>query len=137
VCFKFEKRIHFHCYIWGLNKLVKKNMKLVKLGLGIAIVSILLAFNTQSIEQTDVIGVYGSKDMFTFTLNSDNSFRYFNSASKSKKHVEGRWEMIDGNVILIPNDNSKILTKWTLVNDNGCLRSKKGMTTYTLCRRCD
>jgi hypothetical protein len=112
-------------------------MKLVKFGGGIVIVAILLASNTRSIEQTNVIGVYGNKGMFTFTLNSDNSFHYFNSESKSKKHVEGRWEMIDGNVNLIPNDNSKVLTKWTLVNDNGCLSSKKGMTTYTLCRRCD
>ncbi len=111
-------------------------MKTIKLTLGIALISALFAFTTFTSSNQKLIGNYGEKNTFQIVLNEDNTFTYFEQSNRKNVETTGKWEIVNEELFLKSDNNSKIKTKWRLANGGSCLRTKKGFTIYTLCRKC-
>jgi hypothetical protein len=112
-------------------------MKTIKLTLGILSITSLFAFKTINNYDKNIIGNYGDKNLCEISLNEDKTFNYFDYTKNKNIKSTGSWEIVNDEVILKSDVKSKIITKWTLTNNGSCLKSKKGLTTYTLCKKCN
>ncbi len=70
------------------------------------------------------------------TLNPDNTFHYIdNSNTENKIDVSGKWTLYEGDIYLTDYPTGKSIHKiWKTEKDSSCLKSRKGMTYYRLCK---
>ena len=102
----------------------------------------LMMISTFSIAQSEaskkIVGTYGEKFIHQLTLNEDNTFQYIRVLNNEKMKVNGEWVFNDGNISLIDSTNEKnVIKKWKVKNNTSCLKAKKGLAIYTLCKKCD
>lgn len=106
-----------------------------KLLLSILGIGILFSFTTPTDDDKNLIGVYGDKDRYEITINADHTFRFLDDTKNNAKIVSGTWERTDKMIHLkSTTKTSNFRSKWTLINNNCCLKSTKGLTIFTLCR---
>jgi hypothetical protein len=68
-------------------------------------------------------------------INEDNTFQYFDNSNPSKKiDIRGSW-ILNNNTILLKDYKSdfSIHNKWTIDENEKCLKSRKGLNTTRLC----
>src|SRR5690554_1537232 len=112
-------------------------MKTLQITLGLLLISSLFAFDLEDYEHEKFIGTYGHKASYAIIINPDMTFTYIDNTNNKNISISGKWEYKGKEIHLKSNSRSKIRSKWTLINKDSCLKSKKGFTYYTLCRNCD
>jgi len=68
-------------------------------------------------------------------INDDNTFRYFDNSNPSKTiDIKGSWTL-NNNTILLKDYKSdfSIHNKWTIDENEKCLKSRKGLNITRLC----
>ena len=88
-------------------------------------------------EQLIVFGNYGGDGVTgpAIVLNADYTFHYVDNTSPSHKiDITGKWEIVDQHVHLIDVTDKKVMTELDIVREGSCLKARKGMAFYTLCR---
>lgn len=134
----YDKQIVIQLQLSFSTILNKPNiMKTAQFILGILFISTFLAFTSFKDNHDKFIGVYGSKGSYAIIINPDKTFTYIDNTQIKNINVSGKWEVKGKELILNSDTKSKMISKWTLTNKDSCLKSKKGFTIYTLCRKCD
>ena len=96
----------------------------------------------QSIE-TEYSGVYGSSEndptVIQLTLNKDKTFSYKDFSNPAKKiNVTGNWALKNKHVHLIDFESEySFHSKWKILNEGNVAKSRKGLTFYTLSKKCN
>lgn len=103
------------------------------------LVIILFSFNLPT--ENPFIGIYGvsteNPSQIELHINKDGSFYYQDlSLAKETIQVKGTWEIKGQKLNLISAaDNSTFHNKWKLNKEGQVIKSRKGMTFYTLQKR--
>ncbi|RYM32160.1 hypothetical protein ERX46_15880 [Brumimicrobium glaciale] len=113
-----------------------KTLKIITSLVGLLMISTLSIAQTES--KDNLNGTYGEAFIHQLILNEDQTFHYIRVINDKKTDVTGKWSVIDEEINLIDSSNDKkVLTKWKVKNNTSCLKSKKGLATYTLCKKCE
>ena len=105
------------------------------------IASALLILSSFSNKQTiDFIGTYGVSDndpsKIELVLNGDQTFSYQDFSNPSAPiNIKGNWKRKNNQVILKDyNTELSFHSKWKIAKDGKLIKSRKGMTFYTLAK---
>ena len=112
-----------------------KNLKTILFGL---ITILLMSFTVElTPSEKQVVGSFGEKEMTYLTLKEDFTFHYTDLLKGKNLVVNGKWQLENNQVILFELDVKKnIPTKWQVIEEGACLKTKKGLNYYTLCGNC-
>ena len=105
------------------------------------ITALLTFLSFTNIAEYDITGTYGvSKNdpsKIELTLNRDNTFAYQDFSNSNKKiDVTGNWEVKNKHIVL--NNYSSEFSfhhSWKIVKNGLVVKSRKGMTFYTLIKK--
>ena len=101
------------------------------------LVALLSIRATTEPEQLIVFGNYGGDGETgpAVVLNTDYTFHYVDNTSPAHRiDITGKWEIVDQHVHLIGVTDKKVMTELEIVREGCCLKARKGMAFYTLCR---
>jgi hypothetical protein len=107
----------------------------LKLSLSIAVLLFLtLSFTMKP--NFNFVGKYGDEKI-ELLINKDFTFSYRNVINSNKKTITGYWKNQNGKIILSSlKRTNQLPVKWKFKNDGKTIKARKGMTFYTLQRRC-
>jgi hypothetical protein len=90
----------------------------------------------------DFIGVYGVSENdlsgIELTLNGDRTFTYKDFSNPSKKiDTHGNWELKNNHIRLVNfTSEYSFHSKWKIIKEGMAAKSRKGLTFYTLSKKC-
>lgn len=112
--------------------------KFTSLFLVVALAFLFSGFNSEKIN--GIVGTYGVSDNnpngIQLTLNPNNTFHYKDFSNPNKKiDTHGEWKLENGKVILFNYESTHAFhNKWELQSDGCRIKSRKGLSIYTLVR---
>lgn len=112
-------------------------MKTILLLSSAILVTLLFIQASPKPEQLIVFGNYGGDGETgpAIVLNPDYTFRYVDHTNPSHQiDITGKWEIVNQQVHLMNVTDKKVMTELEIVREGCCLKARKGMAFYTLCR---
>lgn len=105
----------------------------IKIAFTLLILGVFLSSFSVSKVQS-VFGTYGGSNDMQLTINEDFTFVFKNSFVKGKdKTATGFWKSQNGKIILTSLErNDHLPTKWIVRKEGKVIKSRKGLTFYSL-----
>lgn len=112
-------------------------MKTILFLSSVILVAILSIQAVSEPDQLIVFGNYGGDGETgpAIVLNPDYTFHYVDNTSPAHLiDITGKWEIVNQQVHLMDVTDKKVMTELEIVREGCCLKARKGMAFYTLCR---